>query len=446
MPQREFTPEERTYWSEERPKTHDFPNREQYFQAVAQWHIRKTAARMGPPPAIMPPPWRSGRGPIVNGSHWAMPRSLPPDPRGGPTLQDYGLIPPDHVTGTEIEARQWREAEALRSIRDNVQMVVAAHQQAVASSIYGYGILSEGLQWGAPPIPAPREEKPKLPDPRIAAERLLRTVLPDDLCVSLSAINQCEVTGKSGFTYTLKKGGKTHCKKLDGAVYSCCIEFAPGEKKPDVDRIVAEYMLITSDEQEYLKTANLSRISTDRYPDFMGPAYRPSSQAFWTNQRPAADSVWTGYDPGRDPHAHIPRPAQIRTQAETVAQSICDEMWRFTFETDQFRGRRFPVLNHRQIEGQHRIEIVSAEANFETYASPAYVRDLCLRPAAQLLQREMSVARMTIVGFTENIARGSAHSTVSSHDGKSIVMAQALDLRSNQMLTRFMVGCVTVPR
>lgn len=96
------------------------------------------------------------------------------------------------------------------------------------------------------------------PDPRLAAEKLLRSVLPEDLCISMSAIGECEVQGKR-HRYKLFKLRKTHCYQGD-KTFSCCIELSD-TKAPDTDRIIAEYLLILNDEDEYLRTANLTQIS-----------------------------------------------------------------------------------------------------------------------------------------------------------------------------------------
>lgn len=121
-------------------------------------------------------------------------------------------------------------------------------------------------------------------NPKIAAERLLRSVLPEDLCVSLSAINECEVQGKK-HRYKIFKGQKTHCFQGD-KTFSCCIQLSD-PAAPDTDRIIAEFLLIKNNEEEYLKTANLTQIG--------GPQERPQVRHIrriatcrpvrWTNTR-----------------------------------------------------------------------------------------------------------------------------------------------------------------
>ena len=95
-------------------------------------------------------------------------------------------------------------------------------------------------------------------NPVVRAERLLREALPEELYVNLCAIDRFEVTGKSGFGYEIAKKAKTIVTKLNKTRWSACIQL-PSECPP-ADRVLAEYILIKSNEQEYLKTANLTQL------------------------------------------------------------------------------------------------------------------------------------------------------------------------------------------
>ncbi len=188
-----------------------------------------------------------------------------------------GEDPP--LSGAAIEARMRdshaEEGRILERIRDRYAASIEAQMRYIREAHVDAMMLT-GPTWirEAPQILAgidpaadtadttvfAKAEMPKKPevDPRIAAERLLRSVLPEELCIALSATGECEIQGKQ-FSYVLKKDSKTHCKKKDGTVHSCCI--APEDTScPDTDRIVAEYLLILNDEQKYLEIANLTQI------------------------------------------------------------------------------------------------------------------------------------------------------------------------------------------
>lgn len=109
------------------------------------------------------------------------------------------------------------------------------------------------------PAPPPMQE---LLDPKIAAEKLLRRVLPEELHVSLGALGYCDVPGKTHKSYRIFKNQKTHVTDKQGNVYSSCIHLTDTEA-PDTDRIVAEYLLIINDEAKYLDTANLTQILSE---------------------------------------------------------------------------------------------------------------------------------------------------------------------------------------
>ena len=156
------------------------------------------------------------------------------------------------LSDAAIAAMQVRADDELRQriafIRQQAQ--IEAIQLAVAPHFIG-NLVPDGS----------KSVMPKGPDPRLAAEKLLRSVLPEDLCISLSAIDECEVQGKK-HCYKIFKGQKTHCIQGD-RTFSCCIELSD-TSAPDTDRIIAEYLLITNDEDEYLKTANLTEITRPR--------------------------------------------------------------------------------------------------------------------------------------------------------------------------------------
>ncbi len=103
-------------------------------------------------------------------------------------------------------------------------------------------------------------------NPKLVAERLMQKVLPEDVYLSMSALQYADVpgqlmvhdTGKPRMYRLFRGGRKTEITDPNGHVWSACI-YLPGQQ-PDTDRIVAEYLLIVNDEAEYLETANLTVI------------------------------------------------------------------------------------------------------------------------------------------------------------------------------------------
>lgn len=106
-----------------------------------------------------------------------------------------------------------------------------------------------------PAMPSPSN------DPKVVAERLLKSVLPEELYIQLAATGSfsCSI-GPNEYTFFREK--KTHVKKND-RTYSCCIDIED-PARPDADRIVAEYLLVLNDEKKYLDTANLTCIEGPR--------------------------------------------------------------------------------------------------------------------------------------------------------------------------------------
>lgn len=102
-------------------------------------------------------------------------------------------------------------------------------------------------------------ELPKMANPRVVAEKLLAEVLPPEAYLELAATGYCDIPGKRHKRYRLYRNVKTEIEKQDGSWWSSCIHLTDSQA-PDTDRIVAEYLLITQDEAEYLKTANLTQI------------------------------------------------------------------------------------------------------------------------------------------------------------------------------------------
>ncbi len=203
----------------------------------------------------------------------------------------------------------------------------------------------------------------KWPDPRLAAEKLLRSVLPEDLCISLSAIGECEVQGKK-YRYRIFKGKKTHCFQGD-KTFSCCIELSDSQA-PDTDRIIAEYLLIKNNEDEYLKTANLTQIA--------GPQEGLRGRdigAIANDEGHAIDAMryamgygraWIrentlGQWPPIGATIRVRRPPRYELNGTTTPpRMIIEGILMNLRNDDRMRGRRWPVLaeNEQHQRGLHR--------------------------------------------------------------------------------------------
>lgn len=89
--------------------------------------------------------------------------------------------------------------------------------------------------------------------PEAQAERLLWEVLPKDLYFHYAAFGWFSIP-VNGRKYYLYKNIKTQSVDQDGTHLSWCIHSS--RKVPDQDRLVSEYLLLTNNEAEYLRTAN----------------------------------------------------------------------------------------------------------------------------------------------------------------------------------------------
>ncbi len=95
-------------------------------------------------------------------------------------------------------------------------------------------------------------------DPRITAERLLKSVLPEELYIQLAATGEFRCTIHK-LKFTFKRNAKTRVVR-SGREFSCCID-VEDEQRPDQDRIVAEYLLALNDHKKYMEIANLTDVT-----------------------------------------------------------------------------------------------------------------------------------------------------------------------------------------
>lgn len=102
-------------------------------------------------------------------------------------------------------------------------------------------------------------------DPRLKAEKLLTEVLPEPLYLSLAATGEFHYQSPL-YLYTFSRKKNTLLENCEGT-WSACIH--PEDTSiPRSDRIVAEYLLAKSDEGQYLKIANLTKIDSPAMPGF----------------------------------------------------------------------------------------------------------------------------------------------------------------------------------
>lgn len=300
------------------------------------------------------------------------------------------------------------------------------------------------------PIDHPDIIRKRQVDAKIAAERLLRTVLPEDLHISLAATNECKVNGKDpGFSYQLKKNAKTLCTKKDGSVHSCCIGLSD-TSAPDTDRIVAEYLLITNDEPQYLKTANLTCIRGGPIAEQTGVSLRMIRE-FDREQNFISPNVmgqWTA-DDHRERRTYIPRlsmPVAMPERQGLSPQMLCAEMFRLVFSVEHL-SRRFPDMAEDRWRGlahtrqlQRQVEIT----NVELATLPMEeLRALRLNQAAHELQQELAPDRINLFGFLRQpLPEGLDAACEMHHDGKSIRYTRAYDFVHDILIGRFDIMAV----
>lgn len=282
--------------------------------------------------------------------------------------------------------------------------------------------------------PIPKE---KAPDPRLAAERLLRTVLPSDLCISLSAIGSCDVKGKSGNMYKLQKNKKTECTKRDGSVHSCCIGLIDTQA-PDTDRIIAEFILITSDEPKYLATANLTRISNGNVNEWERMAQ---------NAMPPLPYIM--YDPAQEPQPYRTTnaaPRYPRYDQGVYLQGICNEMFQMVFNSEHL-NRPFPDFQNDRWRGLGDLRCFTTriDMTIEDFANLNinHIRERYLRASAAHLSDQLSPARINLLGFVRQpLTMNVDASCEAHHDGKSIQLVRRLDIVNYTYITQFDIMAV----
>ncbi len=235
--------------------------------------------------------------------------ALPPDEAA---MRLLGLLPPDReILETRLDAQR---------MLNYYQSVMA---EMVALQAPRFIVRADYMK---PP------EDGLANEPKIAAEKLLRSILPIDLCISLSAIGECEVQGKK-HRYKIFKNQKTHCFQGD-RTFSCCIELSDSSA-PDTDRIVAEFLLITNNEDEYLKTANLTQIAGPRPEGVSGLSFH--RDAFAMNVPAFTARIGDTIEVRRPPRYEV-RGRELSTQI--ILMMLLNRIGHH----ERMQGMRFPIL------------------------------------------------------------------------------------------------------
>ena len=292
------------------------------------------------------------------------------------------------LSGTALAVMQRRADDELRQRLEFIrQAQIEAAQMAVAPAFISDTFCVRHLDAPEPVKPAFKGQ-----DPRIVAEKLLRSVLPEDLCISLSAINQCEVQGNK-HRYRMFKNQKTWCFQGD-KTFSCCIQPSL-EGLPDTDRIIAEYLLLTNDEEEYLKTANLTLISVPINID----EYR---------------------------YAGIIRAPQI------TLSMICQQL---VFLIRSTLRRRFPILEPQVMaDSRYRQEILSVNGGWSDLSLGMRFDDMAdrfLRPVAIQMARYINERPSIVAFFDLPIGINSSARVTSPEYGLKLSVMRTYDLRMN---------------
>src|SRR3990167_229467 len=292
------------------------------------------------------------------------------------------------LSGTALAVMQRRADDELRQRLEFIrQAQIEVAQMAVAPAFISDTFCVRHLDAPEPVKPAFKGQ-----DPRIVAETLLRSVLPEDLCISLSAINQCEVQGNK-HRYRMFKNQKTWCFQGD-KTFSCCIQPSL-EGLPDTDRIIAEYLLLTNDEEEYLKTANLTLISVPR-------------------------------NIGEDRYAGIIRGHQI------TLSMICQQLLVLIGNT---LHRRFPILDPQVMaDPRYRQEILSVNGGWSEISLGMRFDDMTdrfLHQVAIQMARYINERPSIVAFFDLPIGINSSARVTSPEYGLKLSVMRTYDLRMN---------------
>ena len=236
----------------------------------------------------------------------------------------------------------------------------------------------------------PSTSTPPRPDPRIAAESLLFSILPRDMYIELAAVDECTWRSEASENiYTLSKNNKTVVVKKDGSKWSACIAPEPGEMGemgeyvsimerfcgssplPPADRVAAEYLLLINDEPRYLATANLTQIG-GRREESSGAAIAGAQRRIEDNMRQRAildleighDSNWAARYPlvGDTVRIQYPRGYGRQQQPDrTIQPSQADH--------DAMPGLTLDLGGHQLGQGSQRQAQASAELGRSVGAS-----------------------------------------------------------------------------
>lgn len=288
-----------------------------------------------------------------------------------------------------------------------------------------------------------KAEGPIPDDPKTNAERLLMEVLPADCYIALAAHGSFTVDAKRN-RYRLFKGRKTELEGLAmaGPKWSACIHPSDTEC-PDADRIVAEYLMIRNDEEQYLKIANLTEIG-----NIGGMAQRFLVDAAIEAMRLTPRMPWVGGEGRIGETIQVRLPARYNTQI--TLQMIVQEALHLLVRHERLRGIRLqPMMLDEVRHSRAQVRRIDVDMNFnnedlslarEEFVN-RYVRTAVER-MVELIGRERGlygIVEFPIPGGTDGAIQRDPES------GWVITLAHAYDIMTNRMLCRMTVGLVIHP-
>ncbi len=240
-----------------------------------------------------------------------------------------------------------------------------------------------------------------LAKPILKAEALLREALPEELYLALCALDKFEITGKSGNRYEMSKKVKTIITTSTSRRYSACIQLPP--ECPAADRVLAEYILVKSNEPEYLATANLFEMRDEWNSGVaMRQAYIPM------HERPVRNNV----------HCH----------------EILERFVRFLRDIlgNRLRGLRDRALRPGLQSEQLGIDVVPDIVHFPMAEIDHRMRDYAYEMA-------MAISERRVAGFQQlPLPRGidMAARTTDEETGLSVRFCRAYDIGRNDYMCR----------
>lgn len=260
---------------------------------------------------------------------------------------------PRAVVVEDLTTEQFRERY--------LQAATAMEQELLRAEVDIRRVIGADFAMPAANLPMPPTQQDR-DSALIKAEKLLREALPEELYVSLCALEYFIIKGKDN-SYKISKDMKTRITMLNGSVHEACIEFAYAKlpQPPPADRVVMEYLLIKSDEQRYLETANLTRISGPRgeVPDGYAVELRRQREYLQAARMdmvrlvPNPPRVGGTINIRRPPQYITMSPRQVGRTQTHILHAMSIQIVRLLADDERLRGIRFPLrsIGHWSVMG-----------------------------------------------------------------------------------------------